>query len=123
VQPPSEIPTCPNCDGVLSAEEVESAPLRCPHCNEVLIPKWPEWYKRLRFLSCLIAAFVVPLWQHPDWGSFVIFVAGFYGLGAFFIWDSVARTFMRPKRLKLAVSSRPFIQALGIGSISPNKRM
>jgi len=111
--PPFEIPTCPNCDGILSGEEVLSAPLSCPHCNELLLPKFPRWYERLRFVTCVIAAFAIPLWRHPHWGSFVIFVTGFYWWVAFWIWETIARPFMRPKQLKLAGRS-PFIQALRI---------
>jgi hypothetical protein len=102
VQPlPSEISTCPNCNGALSAEEVQSAPLRCPHCNELLLPKFPRWYERLRLAVCLIAGIAIPLWRHPDWGSFVIFVVGFYWLGAFGVWHIVVRPFMRPKQICL----------------------
>ena len=118
---PSEIATCPNCDGALSAEEVQSAPLRCPHCNELLLAKFPQWYERLRLATCLIAGIVLSLWLHPDWGSFVIFVVGFYWLGAFAVWHVVVRPFMRPKQISL-LSQRPLIQTLGIGLIQRRKQ-
>jgi hypothetical protein len=64
---PWEISACPNCDGALSPEQVHSAPLRCPHCNELLLPKFPKWYERLRLAVCLVAGILIPLWQHPKW--------------------------------------------------------
>ena len=116
--PLSDILRCPNCDGVLTAEEVLSAPLRCPHCNELLLPKFPRWYKRLRFVTCFVAGFAIPLWRHPDWGSFVIFVVGFYWWVAILTWEGIARSFLRPflwpKQLELAWR-RPLVQTLDIG--------
>ena len=118
--PLSEIPRCPNCDGVLTAEEVLSAPLRCRYCNEFLVPKFPRWYKRLRFVTCFVAGFAIPLWRHPDWGSFVIFVVGFYWWGAIWTWESIAHFFLRPKQVELA-RRRPLIQTLDLGLIQPKK--
>lgn len=118
---PWEISACPNCDGALSPEQVHSAPLRCPHCNELLLPKFPKWYERLRLAVCLVAGILIPLWQHPNWGSFVVFVVGFYWLGAFVVWHIVVRPFMRPKQVCL-LPQRRLIQTLGIGPIQSKKR-
>jgi len=118
--PVSDIARCPNCSGVLTAEEVLSAPLRCPYCNEFLLPKFPRWYKRLRFATCFVASFAIPLWRHPHWGSFVIFVAAFYFWGAIGVWETMARSFLRPKQVELA-ERRPFVQTLDIGPTQPKE--